>query len=224
MDKLITNWNDLVFEYRHKDYGAYLLRFNYPFYVTISAFIVVMIFIGGTVGPQLFKEKRTEGSVTTITKINYVDLKQAPPIDKIEAPKPAVAKYTAPKVVEEEVKPDEVMPTVDQASNLIDTSILQEAPKEEEAPAVVEVVAPPPAPVVVEEVKAPEPVPDVIKDPEFPGGKAALTKWLKSHLEYPAMAVRMGIEGKVVVEFTVDETGKISDAKVVESLHKLCDQ
>jgi len=38
------------------------------------------------------------------------------------------------------------------------------------------------------------------------------------------MAQRMGIEGKVVVQFTVDEAGKISDATVVQSLHKLCDK
>jgi periplasmic protein TonB len=38
------------------------------------------------------------------------------------------------------------------------------------------------------------------------------------------MAVRMGIEGKVVVAFMVDENGKISDATIIESLHKLCDQ
>jgi len=219
MDKLYANWDELVFEYRRKDYGAYLMRYNYPSYVTIATLIVLFIFICSTVGPKLFSEEAVQQEVQ-VTKIQYVDLKEAPPIERIETPKPAVAKYVAPKVVEEEVKPEEELPTIDQAIAEADTSIVTEA-----APApvaeVIEVVEPPP---VVEEVKAPEPVrePVVIK-PSFSGGTDALKDWLSKHINYPAMAVRMGIQGRVLVEFTVDEKGKISNVTVKESLHKLCD-
>jgi protein TonB len=33
----------------------------------------------------------------------------------------------------------------------------------------------------------------------------------------------MGVEGRVVVEFFVDENGKICDPTIKESLHRLCD-
>jgi protein TonB len=67
-------------------------------------------------------------------------------------------------------------------------------------------------------------VSDVTRNPEFPGGKEAMMAWLASHLKYPAAAKRMGIEGKVVVAFMVDENGKISDTSIVVSLHRLCDR
>jgi protein TonB len=152
--------------------------------------------------------------------IDYTELKAAPPIEKIDLPKPAAAKYVAPKVVEEEVKEDEMLPTISEASAAVDEPILEEVPTQEEEVEEVIVVAPPPEP---EPEPEPEPIPDVIKDPEFPGGNEALKKWLSKNLNYPAMASRMGIEGKVVVQFTVDEQGKISDATVIEPLHKLCD-
>jgi periplasmic protein TonB len=220
MNKLINNWDELVFEYRHKDYGAYLLRFNYPFYLTISALIVLFIFVSGMVGPGLFKEKVASDSSKKVKVIDYTELKAAPPIEKIDLPKPAAAKYVAPKVVEEEVKEDEMLPTISEASAAVDEPILEEVPTQQEEVEEVIVVAPPPEP---EPEPEPEPIPDVIKDPEFPGGNEALKKWLSKNLNYPAMASRMGIEGKVVVQFTVDEQGKISDATVIEPLHKLCD-
>jgi len=217
-DKTITCWDDLCFEHRHKGYGAYVLRYLYPFYLTISVFAVIFFFVTGVVGPRLLEEKQAQESDKKVKVIDYTELKAAPPIEKIELPKAAVAKYVAPKVVEEEVKPEEEVPTITQATAAVDTTIVETPIQQEEKVEVV--VVEPPAP---EPEPEPEPVPDVIKDPEFPGGQKELTKWLSKHLEYPSMAQRMGIEGKVLVEFTVDENGKISDAVVIEGIHKLCD-
>jgi periplasmic protein TonB len=220
MDKPMICWDDIVFQYRNKEYGAYDLRTRYPQVMSNAAFIVMALFVILVVVPFVLREDSGDKTTIAAKKIEYAELKAAPPIEKIEVPKPAVAKYVAPTVTTEEVKPDEELPTMDQASALVDNAPVAEAkPIEEAAP--VEVIPPPPP---VEEVKAPEPVPDVIINPEFPGGFKECTKWLSKHIEYPAMAQRMGIEGKVVVQFTVDEAGKISDATVVQSLHKLCDK
>jgi TonB family protein len=62
-----------------------------------------------------------------------------------------------------------------------------------------------------------------IAAPEFPGGSKAYIEWLSSRLEYPAMMQRMQIQGQVVVEFTVNADGKISDVAIVKSLHQLGD-
>jgi TonB family protein len=64
----------------------------------------------------------------------------------------------------------------------------------------------------------------VVKGPEFPGGTEALIAWLSSNLYYPVIAAQQGLEGKVVVEFTVGTDGKISNATVVEGVHELLDQ
>jgi TonB family protein len=62
-----------------------------------------------------------------------------------------------------------------------------------------------------------------IKEPEFPGGGDALNIWLSENIIYNAMAQRQGIEGTVEVQFNVSETGKISDIKIIKSVHKLLD-
>jgi TonB family protein len=51
--------------------------------------------------------------------------------------------------------------------------------------------------------------------PRFPGGKAALRKFIDRELKYPQEAQRMGIEGSVIVLFTVDENGSVKDPGIV---------
>lgn len=62
------------------------------------------------------------------------------------------------------------------------------------------------------------------KTPEFPGGTKALSKYLRRNLNYPKEARRMGIEGKVFVEFIVDTDGSIVDVKVVKGIGAGCDE
>ena len=54
--------------------------------------------------------------------------------------------------------------------------------------------------------------------PSFPGGKKAMMDYLKENTEYPAKAVKNKIQGRVIVQFTVDEKGRLSDIKVVKSV------
>lgn len=60
--------------------------------------------------------------------------------------------------------------------------------------------------------------------PQFPGGEEALMKYLRSHLNYPPMESELGIGGRVVVRFIVDETGKVSDVMVIHSADQNLDR
>lgn len=51
--------------------------------------------------------------------------------------------------------------------------------------------------------------------PKFPGGDAAMMRWISEHLRYPAMAQENNIQGRVVVQFTVSKTGKPYNFKIV---------
>ncbi len=53
--------------------------------------------------------------------------------------------------------------------------------------------------------------------PQFPGGEAALMKYLDSHVQTPQTQER--IEGRVVLQFVVQSDGSIGEIKVVRSLH-----
>ena len=60
---------------------------------------------------------------------------------------------------------------------------------------------------------------DVVeKMPSFPGGHQALFDYLEKNIKYPANAVKNKIQGRVIVQFTVDEKGRLSDIKVVKSV------
>ena len=61
--------------------------------------------------------------------------------------------------------------------------------------------------------------------PTFMGqDKFAFSKWVKEHQRYPRKAKKAGIQGRVVVGFTIDEKGRMTDVKVVRGVHPLLDK
>ena len=61
-------------------------------------------------------------------------------------------------------------------------------------------------------------VPDDFQPPMFPGGEEALMLFIKANLKYPPQAAKRKAEGKVVMHFVVDKTGKVTDIKVAKSV------
>jgi periplasmic protein TonB len=59
--------------------------------------------------------------------------------------------------------------------------------------------------------------------PEFPGGYNALVDYLVKNIQYPEQAKKDSITGKVFVQFIVNETGKVTNPKVLKSVHPLLD-
>ena len=60
--------------------------------------------------------------------------------------------------------------------------------------------------------------------PEFPGGEAALMKFINENLRYPATAIENGIQGRVVVQFVVKKDGSVGDVKVLRGVDPALDQ
>ena len=56
------------------------------------------------------------------------------------------------------------------------------------------------------------------------GGMSAFKQFLKKNLKYPNQARRMGIEGKVFVQFVVDKDGSLNDIKVLKGIGGGCDE
>lgn len=66
-------------------------------------------------------------------------------------------------------------------------------------------------------------VPD--KPAEFVGGQEAFNRYIKKKFSYSIEAVeKRGVTGKVIVLFTIDETGKVKDAKIHKSLEPSLDE
>ena len=58
--------------------------------------------------------------------------------------------------------------------------------------------------------------------PQFPGGDAALMEYIDSHIQWPPTAACA--QGRVIVQFVVDKTGKVGEVKVVRSVDKDLDK
>ena len=78
---------------------------------------------------------------------------------------------------------------------------------------------PPPAPEEEEEAE-PEIFVIVEQMPELIGGLAAIQKQIK----YPEIAKKAGVEGRVIVQFIVDEQGGVVDPHVVRGIGAGCDE
>lgn len=60
--------------------------------------------------------------------------------------------------------------------------------------------------------------------PEFPGGEAALRRFIANSIKYPQIAQENGIQGRVYVQFVVDRDGSITDAKVARGVDPSLDK
>lgn len=66
---------------------------------------------------------------------------------------------------------------------------------------------------------------DVVEQmPEFPGGQAALLKWINENIKYPAIAEENGIQGRVVCTFVVEKDGSTTDVLVARSIDPSLDK
>lgn len=61
-------------------------------------------------------------------------------------------------------------------------------------------------------------------DPEFPGGLAALYKFLEDSVQYPEEARKEGISGRVYVTFTVEVDGSITNVMLLRDIGGGCGQ
>ena len=65
----------------------------------------------------------------------------------------------------------------------------------------------------------------VVEDmPEFPGGEAALLKYLRDHIKYPRICQENNIQGRVIVSFVVEKDGSVSTPEVMKSVNPSLDK
>ena len=59
--------------------------------------------------------------------------------------------------------------------------------------------------------------------PSFPGGDWALIRFFSENVVYPEEAYKNHIEGKVIVQFFIEKTGKVGEVKVARGVDKELD-
>lgn len=218
-----TKWEDIIFERRNKNYGAYVLRTGYSKNVTAAVGIALALVVFFFALPYIISFLTPKEVVEkTELKQKVVSLDQPPPITPNQPPPPKLdipppvktIKYVAPKVTTKEVVEEE-MPTIEEIKTV------EVATETVEGPVTVQFEEP--APAIVED-DANKIYEAVEQAPSFEGGLAAMGKFLQKNMKYPSQARRMGTEGKVFVQFVVNKEGKISDVSVVKGIGSGCDE
>lgn len=224
----VPSMDDLVFENRNKEYGAYSIRKAYSENVNkgfmMSLGTALLFFIIPFIASS-FKtiEKVIPGDEGPLTKIDIV-----PPI--IE---PVQPKRTDPPTPPKKVDGNKFVVTdkpVDDAE--IDKIDIHNPPSDgdpnitgdntptfNDGPGVVEG---PPA--VVEPPKPVESTIVIGLNATYKGGMEAMSRFLGRHLRYPPTARRIGVDGTVYVSFVVDTEGKVINATIIKGVSKECDE
>ena len=60
--------------------------------------------------------------------------------------------------------------------------------------------------------------------PSFPGGEQAMLDFIQVNMRYPEVAKEMGIRGTVIVQFAVEQDGRISTPEVIKSVDRSLDR
>ncbi len=60
--------------------------------------------------------------------------------------------------------------------------------------------------------------------PEFPGGTAALQKYLAESVKYPVIAQENGIQGRIYVQFIINSKGEVTNATVLRGVDPSLDR
>ncbi len=96
--------------------------------------------------------------------------------------------------------------------------------EDDQSKAQIQTFIPPPPPKPKEEEATEEIFVVVEEQPEFPGGQAALMKFLSDNIRYPVIAQENGIQGRVICSFVVEKDGSITDVQVVRGVDPSLDK
>ncbi len=247
IDLTSPEWRDLIFEGKNKDFGAYDLRKKSDgrhnmavLYMLLGLVIVFVLLFAWSKYSDYRAEIAAKEAKEQAEKMMQAMLDQ-PEVEEAPEEEPEQQKFEEPKV---EV-PEEVLATVqvtqiaivDADKVKIEVMDMDTQKEDNTARGVVNQEGADDADkfkAVVEQVVVKEPEPEKPKEEEifvaveqqaeFPGGQAALMKWLGNNIRYPETAQANDVQGRVIVKFVVEKDGSIGSATIVKGVDKDLDK
>jgi len=213
-------FDDIVFENRNKEYGAYQLRKKYNRVVLIATLIGVSLMVISIIIPFIRASNMAMGKARDANEViaemaNDLQKDVAPPPPPPPPPPPmeqqAVVRYVAPVVVDSVKVEDQskIMISDEQVATTVNKEVVEVVEQKQEE---------------VQQVEKEEQVFVVVEEmPEFPGGEKALRTYLATSVKYPTIAQENGIQGKVFVNFVVNKDGSVSNVKIARGVDPAID-
>lgn len=249
VDLTSKEWRDIVFADKNKEFGAYDLRknsdrrHNMAVLYTLVGLVVIFILL---ICWSRYSDYRAEQD--RLALIEERERMQALEIEAVDDTPEEVEEEPEQKMeMEIPEVPEEVLATVqvtqiaivDADKVMNEVMDMEEQKEDNTARGVVNQEGSDDADkfkAVQEQVIVQEPEPEVVKPKEeeifvaveqmaeFPGGQAALMKWLSNNIRYPEAAAQNDIQGRVVVKFVVEKDGSIGKAEIVRGVDKDLDR
>ncbi len=243
IDLTSKEWRDIVFADKNKEFGAYVMRsnsdsrHNKAFLFLLLGLVAVIVL---TIAWSKYSDYRSEKAAieakmqaekmlaAQIEQMEEPDVEEEPEQQKVEIEIPEVPQEVLATVqvtqiaIVDEVK-NEVMEMEAQLEDNTARGVVNQEGSDDadKFKAVQEAVV----------VKEPEPAPKeeeifvaVEQQAEFPGGMAALMKWLGTNIRYPEAAQQNDVQGRVIVKFVVEKDGSVSQAQIVKGVDKDLDK
>lgn len=241
-DKIMkAHMDDIVFDGRNKEYGAYVLRKSYEKHIRNGVIGGLFLFLL-IVATPIISDKIANLSARDMDEeiIVSLELEAPPPLNPDEPPPPPppdippppppakpTIKYTPPVVkADDEVIDEDPPPFIEELQDIAISTKTQEGNEDGVDLGILDAYGDGPiAPPVVEAPPPKEQVFDRVEQmPQFGSGDKELMEYLAKNIKYPAIARENGIQGTVVVQFVVDKDGSITQPQVVRGIGGGCDE
>jgi len=215
--------DDIVFENRNRMYGAYILRKMYNKEVVRALIISIAIMVAGLAYPlaSSYRANNTGRSIGIIDETIFMpkapdkaEIPDTPPPPPPSTDTEKKIMFIAPTVTNDDV-PDDIISLNQDDLNMISTN---EPVNATEEPVVVKKDD------IIEVIDISDPVIFAEEMPSFPGGDGERLRFLSDNIQYPQLASENGIQGTVYVQFIVNSTGEITDAKILRGIGGGCDE
>lgn len=243
VDLTSQEWRDLVFEGKNKDFGAYKLRESSVarhtkaiVWVLISVAIILVLLILSVSGVFSKPEEEQITTATVQEVVSYEEAEEEIEEEEEQFQMPEPEEVVAPEEVANQQRITELLIVEDdkleEEKQVKNTEEVMENEAAAGALDITEGTNDLNKTIIKDEVIAEPKVEDeqpmniamVEQKPEFPGGEAAMYKYLGDNIVYPSAASEEGIQGRVVVEFVVGKDGSITNVKVVRPRHPALDK
>ncbi|MEH0154619.1 energy transducer TonB [Limibacter armeniacum] len=190
--------NVLVKKYNDVDVSKYSSMFG-----LIGLSLSLLVMLVAFEYPSFDETKLVDLGTVDLTEEEVLEV---PPTEQKPPPPPQVKTPTIVTVPDEEKIEDQM--EIDFMEEFDEEMVVEELPEE----------------TAVEEVVEDE-IFEIVEENASPkGGMGTFLKWVGKNIRYPSQAKRMGVEGKVYVQFVVDKDGTLTDIKVVRGIGAGCDE